>query len=400
MDSAQIRSVFIDFYRQRGHRLIAGSSLLPPAGSTALFTTSGMHSLTPYLAGQPHPQGDRLVNVQRCLRTTDLEAVGDNTHLTVFQMLGSWSLGNYSHEQSLRWGYELLSAGLGVDPARMYATVFAGSDQGDGGDGAGQVGLDRESLQVWNDLQVRVELTVEENWWSNGPTGLCGPDSEIFLWSGRGTPLGTPSTDDRWLEVWNHVSMRYLRHRDGSLHPLPRPNVDTGMGLERIAMLLQGRTSVYETDLLEPWIRHTSTLWPLPQRSRQIVVDHLRAGLVLLGDGVLPSNKGGGYVLRRLLRRALTILWEVDAASTLADLPADLFELTCQHFGFAGQLSGWRHQLLQEENRFRALLQRGRLLLRQRLRDGRLTEADFLFLQDTHGIPRDLVLGLLLPELS
>jgi len=393
MDSSQIRSVFTDFYSERGHRLIVDSSLLPPQGDSVLFTTSGMHSLTRYLAGDPHPQGERLVNVQRCLRTTDLEEVGDCTHLTVFQMLGSWSLGNYPHDQSLSWGYELLRDGLGVDPARMYVTVFGGNRQ---------VGLDRESLQVWNDLQVPVELTVEDNWWSNGPTGPCGPDSEIFLWTGSGAPLGTPGTDDRWVEVWNHVSMRYLRHQDGSLQPLVRQNVDTGMGLERITMVLQGRTSVYETDLLEPWIRHTSTLWPLPQRSRRIVVDHLRAGLVLLGDGVLPSNKGRGYVLRRLLRRALSILWEVNADSTLERLPPDLLELTRYHFEFPrdAPLSGWHDEMLQEEARFRDLLQRGRAAVRQRLRHGRLTEDDLLFLQDTHGLPRDLVLGLLVPQLG
>jgi alanyl-tRNA synthetase len=287
----------------------------------------------------------------------------------------------------------LLCSGFGIDPSRIHATVFGGD---------GKVGLDRESVQVWSDLGIPVELTVEDNWWSNGPTGPCGPDSEIFLWTGPGTPVGTPGTDEGWVEVWNHVSMRYLRHPDGSLQPLARQNVDTGMGLERITKVLQGRSSLYETDLLEPWIRLTSTLWSLPQRNRRIVVDHLRSGLVLLGDGVRPSNKGRGYVLRRLLRRALTNLWEVDGESTLAALPAELFELTRHQFEFGEEapLSLWREQMLLEESRFRALLQRGRPLVRQRLRDGRLTEADFLFLQDTHGIPRDLVLGLLLPELS
>jgi alanyl-tRNA synthetase len=390
MDSQQIRSVFTDFYRRRGHSLIVDSSLLSPDGDDVLFTTSGMHSLTPYLQGRPHPQGERLVNVQRCLRTTDLEEVGDSTHLTMFQMLGSWSLGNYSHEQSLRWGYELLRDGLGVDPSRLHVTVFGGDDQ---------VGLDQESLRVWNELGVPVELTVEDNWWSNGPTGPCGPDSEIFFWTGSHPPTGTPGTDDRWVEIWNHVSMRYLRHDDGSRQPLVRRNVDTGMGLERISMLLQGRDSVYETDLLEPWIRHTGPLWTLTERNRRIVVDHLRSSLVLLGDGVRPSNKGRGYVLRRLLRRVLTILWEVDTSPTVGDLPPELFELTRMQFDFRDEgLIQWRELLLTEENRFRTLIHRGRPLVRQRLSNGPLTEDDLLFLQDTHGLPRELVLGLLRPS--
>jgi alanyl-tRNA synthetase len=387
MDSHQIRSVFIDFFRRRDHQLLVDSSLLSPEGDGVLFTTSGMHALTPYLQGRPHPQGRRLVNVQRCLRTTDLEEVGDDTHLTTFQMLGSWSLGDYPHDQSLRWGYELLCDGLGVEPARMYATVF-------GGDGS--VELDQESLRVWNELGVPVELTVEDNWWSNGPTGPCGPDSEIFLWTGPDTPTGSPSTDGRWVEVWNHVSMRYLRLDDGSLRPLVHRNVDTGMGLERMSMLLQGQTSVYDTDVFEPWIRHSARLWPLSQRRQRIVVDHLRSSLVLLGDGVFPSNKGRGYVLRRLLRRALTLLWEVDTSPTLGMLPTELFELTRTQFDLGDPaVSRWRDELLLEENRFRNLVERGRTLVQQRLRNGQLTESDLSFLRDTHGLPRDLVLGLL-----
>src|SRR3954451_10255002 len=166
MDSQQIRTTFTDFYSTRGHGLVRGSTLMPPEGDdSVLFTTSGMHPLTPYLQGRPHPKGERLVNVQRCLRTSDLDSVGDSTHLTTFQMLGSWSLGNYTHSQSLRWGYELLCEGFGIDPSRMYVTVFGGD---------GWVGRDEESRRVWSELEVPVELLVEDNWWSNGPTGPCG----------------------------------------------------------------------------------------------------------------------------------------------------------------------------------------------------------------------------------
>lgn len=175
MNTEEIVRTFVEYYEDRGHRRITGSTLLPPPGDPVLFTTSGMHPLTPYLEGRPHPLGSRLVNVQRCLRTTDLEEVGDPTHLTVFEMLGTWSLGGYEGPQSLDWGYGLLTEGFGIDPGRLHVTVFGGDDR---------TGPDTDSLELWEKHGVPVELTVEDNWWSNGPTGPCGPDSEIFLWTG------------------------------------------------------------------------------------------------------------------------------------------------------------------------------------------------------------------------
>ena len=254
MDTCTTVRTFLDFYRDRGHARITGTSLLPEPGDPVLFTTAGMHPLTPYLEGRPHPQGRRLVNLQRCLRTTDLDEVGDVSHLTVFQMLGSWSLGDYDGSQSVRWGYELLTDGFGVEPARLHATVFGGDDE---------IGPDLISEAVWTELGVPVERTGTENWWSNGPTGPCGPDSEIFAWVGDGPPVGTPTTDDRWVEVWNHVMLRLERHPDGRLTALQQDNVDTGMGLERLLMVLQGTSSVYETDLFRPWVETISALWEL-----------------------------------------------------------------------------------------------------------------------------------------
>ena len=235
MDTNHTVSTFIEYFRERGHQPITEGSLVPSPGDPVLFTTSGMHPLTPYLEGRTHPLGRRLVSLQRCLRTTDLDEVGDDTHLTVFEMLGSWSLGDYPGSQSLRWGYQLLCDGFGISPGRLHVTVFGGD---------GQVGPDTDSLETWEGLGVPVELTGEENWWSNGPTGPCGPDSEIFVWTGHTPPEGTPSTDPRWMEVWNHVMMRYRRHDDRSLEPLRQSSVDTGMGLERLLMVLQDKPSV------------------------------------------------------------------------------------------------------------------------------------------------------------
>ena len=373
---------FLEFFENRDHRLLQGSSLVPRDGDPVLFTTSGMHPLTPYLEGTPHPRGRRLAGVQRCLRTTDLDEVGDDFHLTVFQMLGSWSLGDYDGPQSLRWGFELLVQGFGIETGRLHATVFGGDDQ---------VPADTASVRTWAELGVPVELTTEDNWWSNGPAGPCGPDSEIFVWMGDGPPRGTPATDGRWMELWNHVTMRYLRRDDGTLEPLRQRSVDTGLGLERLLMVVQGQPSVYDCDVFEPWMR--TGLWPA--RSRRVLTDHLRSSIVIIGDGVRPSNTGRGYVLRRLVRRALTTLWREDPASSLDELPDTLIEYTLTQFGQQPDVVRVRAALRQEEQRFRGLLERGRRVL-ARFEPGRpLSEEDLVYLHETHGLPRELVTELL-----
>ncbi|MDJ0385616.1 alanine--tRNA ligase-related protein [Streptomyces sp. G-G2] len=385
MSTDQIVRTFVEYFEERGHQRITGSTLLPPPGNPVLFTTSGMHPLTPYLEGRPHPLGRRLVNVQRCLRTTDLEEVGDSTHLTVFEMLGSWSLGDYGGPTSLDWGYGLLTEGFGVDPGLIHATAFGGDDQS---------GPDTDSLRLWQERGVPVELTVEDNWWSNGPTGPCGPDSEIFLWTGDSPPESTPTGDDRWVEVWNHVMMRHRRLPDGSLVPLPQRNIDTGLGLERLASLLQGRRSVFECDVFDPWRRLVPGLWQLDELSLRLVYDHLRSAVVVIGDGVRPANTGRGYVLRRLVRRVLTVLRRDDPSRGLGDLPDELIEHTLDHFCQGEDPEVVRRVLIEEERRFGRLLERGRQVLARPRFQGPLSEEDLHYLHDTHGLPRDLVLNL------
>ena len=388
MNVTETTRTFLDFFTERGHRIIPGSSLVPPDGGLVLFTTSGMHPLTPYLEGVPHPRGSRLTGLQRCLRTTDLDEVGDDRHLTVFQMLGSWSLDDYEGPQSLRWGYQLVVDGFGIGRGRLHATVFGGD---------GQVGPDTESLRTWEELDVPAELTTGDNWWSNGPTGPCGPDSELFVWTGDGPPRGTPGTDERWMELWNHVTMRYRRHTDGRLEPLPQRNVDTGMGLERLLMVLQGSPSVFGTDVFQPWLSTLPSLWRPDQRSLRVLADHLRASIVIIGDGVRPSSTGRGYVLRRLLRRALTELWRSDNTITLNDLPVSLFEHTLGRFGQDGGSGPVRDVIRGEEQRFAGLVSRGRqVLARFGPGPGRpLGEADLRYLHETHGLPPELVTELL-----
>ena len=389
MNTDETIRTFVTFFRDRGHQLVRSSSLLSRPGDPVLFTSAGMHPLTPYLAGQPHPLGRRLTGVQRCLRTTDLDEVGDYSHLTVFEMLGSWSLGDYDEPQSQRWGLELLREAFGLKPEWLYATVFGGD---------GQVGPDTTAQRTWDELGLPVELLgPEDNWWSNGPTGPCGPDSEIHVWTGNGPPSGRPSIDDRWLELWNHVTMRYERHPDGSLTLLRQPSVDTGMGLERLLMVSQHARSVYEIDLFAPWRSVLPSRWRTDPQSLRILTDHLRSATVVIGDGIRPSNTGRGYVLRRLVRRALTALWRGDGGSslTLGDLPPDLVQHTAGQFGQVIESAQVTDVLAAEERKFRELVSRGRALLGRLYPSGRLTEQDYEFLRDTHGLPRELVIDLL-----
>jgi len=392
MNTDETTRTFLEFFEERGHRVIEGGSLVPPGDGPVLFTTSGMHPLTPYLDGLPHPRGPRLASVQRCLRTTDLDEVGDERHLTVFQMLGSWSLGDYDGPQSLRWGYELITKIFGTERGRLHATVFGGDEQ---------VGPDIQAQRTWEELGVPVEFTTEDNWWSNGPTGPCGPDSELFAWTGDGPPQGSPGTDERWMELWNHVTMRFRRHGDGSLEPLPRINVDTGMGLERLLMVTQGVSSVFGTDVFQPWRQTLPGLWQPDEASLRLLTDHLRASIVITGDGVRPSSSGRGYVLRRLLRRVLTTLWRVDNSKksmdrpTLTDLPAALLEHTLAQFGQDTDPEVIRAVLRDEERRFSDLMTRGRKVL-ARFESGRpLTPEDLSYLHQTHGLPPDLVTEIL-----
>jgi alanyl-tRNA synthetase len=386
MDTSSTIRTFTDFFRERGHQLIEGSSLVRPEGDPVLYTSAGMHPLTPYLLGEPHPLGRRLTGVQRCLRTSDLEEVGDRWHLTVFEMLGSWSLGDYEGPQSQRFGLELLTDGFGLDPGRLHATVFGGDEQ---------VGPDSDAERTWRALGLPVERLTMDNWWSNGPTGPCGPDSEIFVWTGDGPPSGTPGTDERWLELWNHVTMRYDRLDDGSLRPLSQCSVDTGMGLERLLMIVQGKDSVYDTDQFGPWLRVLPSLWPVAQRSVRLVTDHLRSGIVVIGDGVRPASTGRGYVLRRLVRRALTELWRGDSSRSLGDLPLPLVQHTLEHFGQRPEPGQVREVLLAEEQKFRGLMSRGRSVLARLYPAGGLSQDDYRYLHETHGLPPDLVAELL-----
>jgi alanyl-tRNA synthetase len=394
--TSQVLETFRAWYRERGHVLLPSSSLLRPGTDPVLFTTSGMHPLTDDLTRGRHPAGRRLMSVQRCLRTTDIDEVGDDTHLTAFRMLGCWSVGDYPHTTSLRWGYELLTEGFGVPPGLLHATVFGGDDD---------VPADDDAARLWEGLGVPVERTREDNWWSNGPVGLCGPDSELFVRTGPATaptsvPTSvptTPTTDPRWVEVANHVSMRFRRGTDGRLTPLDVPCVDVGAGLERLVAVLQGGASVYDTDVLRPWVTHVSSTWGLGADDVRVVSDHLRACALLVGDGLAPGHTRQGYVLKRLLRRVLTRMWLHDPGLRLDDLPDELVDGTGDLFELAVDPQQVRAVLGGQQRSFERVVADGTRRVDRLRGTGRLGDDVRRELHETYGLPPEVVARLLDP---
>ncbi|MCK5129826.1 MAG: alanine--tRNA ligase [Clostridiales bacterium] len=312
--AAELRKKYLNFFEEKGHKIIPSASLIPENDPTVLFTPAGMHPLVPYLLGEPHPSGNRLCNVQKCIRTIDIDEVGDASHLTFFEMLGNWSLGDYFKDESIAWSYEFLTSEkwLAIDPKRIAISVFEGDENAP---------RDEVSAQLWEECGIAKErifyLPAENNWWIAGTAGPCGPDTEIFYISDD-----DPCSDDcspacdcgKYLEIWNNVFMQYNKTADRKYLPLEKKNVDTGMGLDRTIAVLQGKSSVYETDLFAPIIAKIEELSNKKYNkdeeityAMRIVADHCRTAVFILGDerGVTPSNLDQGYILRRVVRRAV-----------------------------------------------------------------------------------------------
>ncbi|MBQ9267085.1 MAG: alanine--tRNA ligase [Clostridia bacterium] len=305
MRAYELRRKYIEFFKAHGHKEIPSAPVVPENDPTVLFTTAGMHPLVPYLLGEPHPQGKRLTDYQKCIRTGDIDDVGDNSHLTFFEMLGNWSLGDYFKNESIHMSYEFLSKELGFDMNRISVTVFAGEEG---------IPRDDEAARIWEEAGIPREriyyCSREHNWWGPaGETGPCGPDTEIFFDTGKekcGPNCDPTCSCGKYLEIWNNVFMQYNKQKDGSLIPLEHPNVDTGLGLERVIGLLEGKKSVYETELFSDIIAKIEELSTEPNEvSCRIIADHIRTSIFMIIDGVRPSNVEQGYILRRLLRRAI-----------------------------------------------------------------------------------------------
>jgi alanyl-tRNA synthetase len=410
--SNELRRKYIDFFKTKGHAEISGKSLIPENDPTVLFTTAGMHPLVPYLLGEPHPAGKRLVDYQKCVRTGDIDEVGDPAHLTCFEMLGNWSLGDYFKKESIAWSFEFLTHKdwLALDPKMISVTVFAGDENAP---------RDEESAAIWKSVGMPEDriayLPASDNWWAAGPTGPCGPDTEIFYWVGAGLPpAGSNKGSDpkNWMEIWNNVFMQFNRVDEKTLVKLPAQNVDTGMGLERTVTVLQGKTSVYQTEIFAPIIeaivaavqatgrdyRYGSD--PEKDRSVRIVTDHLRSATFIIGDpkGVLPSNVGAGYVLRRLIRRAVRHGRKLGIEGTFLTKPAAVVIDSFQ--GAYPELGENRTRILEaleaEENKFLETLKTGehefeKMLPNLLKNPNKVMSGRLAFkLYDTYGFPIEL----------
>ncbi len=306
----ELRQKYLDFFKSKGHTIIPSASLIPENDPTVLFTTAGMHPLVPYLLGEKHPGGKRLVSCQKCIRTGDIDEVGDDVHLTFFEMLGNWSLGDYWKEDAIKWSFEFLTKDLGLSKDKIAISCFVGEKENN-------IEKDEESAKLWQEQGIPKERIVflgrSDNWWGPaGQTGPCGPDTEMFYWSGKEfAPKVFNPQDKHWVEIWNDVFMQYNKTIDGKYEPLKQKNVDTGMGLERTLAVLNGKESVYDTELFLPIINEIEKLsnkkYNTQQKEFRIIADHIKAVVFIIGDprGIKPSNIGQGYVVRRLIRRAI-----------------------------------------------------------------------------------------------
>ena len=408
MTAEELRKKYISFFESKGHVRISGKSLLPDNDPTVLFTTAGMHPLVPYLMGETHPAGTRLTDYQKCIRTGDIDAVGDPSHLTCFEMLGNWSLGDYFKEDAIRFSYEFLTSKeyLGLPPEKLSVTVFAGEDD---------VPRDDESAAIWESLGIPRErihfMPRSDNWWGPaGETGPCGPDTEMFIDTGKAA-----CSEDckpgchcgKYIEIWNDVFMQYNKQKDGSFAKLDRKCVDTGMGLERTIAMLQGKKSVYETEIFRPLIACVEGLCGKKfgdsadhDVSIRIICDHTRAATFILGDerGVPPSNVGAGYVLRRLIRRAVRHGRKLGIDGLFLSNPAEI--VIDQFSGAYPELAQNRDfvlkELVAEEQKFLETLKKGEVefekMLPNLLKNPQKTMSGRLAfkLYDTYGFPIEL----------
>ncbi len=412
MKAQEIRDTYLSFFEQRGHKVVPSASLVPSFHDpSVLLTTAGMQPFKPYFLGREKPPAPRLADVQKCFRTTDIEEVGKTArHLTFFEMLGNWSFGDYFKEESIPWGWELSTQGFGMDPERIWVTVF-------GGDEELGLGPDEEAIEIWRRVGVPderiVQLGREDNFWQAGPTGPCGPCSELYL--DRGEAFGAagerPGDDsDRFLEFWNHVFMSYDLAENGTLTELPMRNIDTGMGLDRMAAILQDVPSVYETDHVRPLIDLAEELTGrgyeeggAVTRAMRIVADHARGAAFLIADGVVPSNEDRGYILRRIMRRAIqqgnTLGLEAPWLGRFAERTIELMGETYPELVAEREtIARW---VGDEEESFGRTLERGTELLGRLVAEAKQAEtswidaADAFKLHDTYGFPYDLTKELL-----
>jgi|TARA_Y100000310_G_scaffold345555_1_gene466506 alanyl-tRNA synthetase len=404
MESSVIRKRFLVFFEKRGHAVVPSASLVPTDDPSVLFTTAGMQPLVPFLMGEPHPKGKRIVNVQKCVRTQDIEEVGDKTHDTFFEMLGNWSLGDYFKEDAITWSYEFLISkdeGLGLDPKRLYITCFEGDEDAP---------RDIESFEIWKKVGIPENRIYffgkKENWWSPGDNGPCGPDSEMF-YDVTGT-LGDIEKDgfieadnkQQIVEIWNDVFMEYEKKDGKVIGKLKQQNVDTGAGLERLAMVMQDTDNVFDTDLFQPLMKTISEHSRASDvRAERIVADHIRTATFIIADGVTPSNTDRGYILRRLIRRAVRYADVLGIeAGTLPVLARTVIGQYKDVYGNFEQQEGVIvREIEDEEQKFRKTLDRGMKEFKK-IAQNNISGADAFILFSTYGFPLELTVELALEK--
>ena len=398
--SYELREKYLKFFEQNGHKIIPSASLIPENDPSVLFTTAGMHPLVPYLLGQKHPYGQRLTDVQKCVRTGDIDEVGDATHCTFFEMLGNWSLGDYFKKESITFSFKFLTEVLEIPVDKLAVTVFAGDED---------CPRDTFAASVWEELGIKniCYLSKENNWWYAGATGPCGSDTEIFVDTGVAPSCenSNPGNDpDKWVEIWNNVFMEFNRTADGKFEPLKQKNVDTGMGLERTICMINGYKSVYETDLFSDIIEKIAQLSGKPYgedeqstRAMRIIADHIRTATFLMGDekGIVPSNVDQGYVLRRLIRRSVRFARQINVDSkelvTISKMYIDKYK---KYYPELEQNeSKVLEELAKEEEKFSKTLENGIKELEKVLtymKNGVLNGKTAFRLYDTFGFPIEM----------
>ena len=388
MKSSELRQKYLEFFKSKGHKVIPSASLVPENDPTVLFTTAGMHPLVPFLLGEKHPEGKRLTDAQKCIRTGDIDDVGDDTHNTFFEMLGNWSLGDYWKDEAINWSFEFLTKELNIPLDRLAVSCFAGDENAP---------KDEESAKIWESLGVKKEriafLPKEDNWWGPaGETGPCGPDTEMFYWklNNEPAPKVFDASNKNWVEIWNDVFMQYVKDGKGNYLPANQKNVDTGMGMERTLSVLNGKENSYETDLFLPIIKKIEEIsgkkFEENKKAFRIIADHIKASIFLLASGVEPSNLGRGYILRRLMRRAIRYGKQLGIhGNFLAKVYPEVLEV---YNGFYSEIDSKSEfivrQLEAEEEKFEKTLENG---LREFEKLNKVSGKDAFDLYQTYGFP-------------
>ena len=402
METINLKDKYLKFFESKGHKVIPSAPIIPENDPTCLFNTAGMQPLVPYLKGEPHPEGKRLTDVQKCFRTNDLDSIGDTTHHTFFEMLGNWSLGDYFKEDAIAWSYEFLTKTLNIPAERLAVTVFKGNHL---------VPADNESAEIWKKAGIKEDriafLGEEDNWWPNMElTGPCGPDTEIFYWrSNEAIPEKFDPENENWVEIWNNVFMQYNHETDGTFKPLKNKNVDTGLGVERVTAILEGYTDNYKSSVWRDVISKIEEISGLSYedkknaRAMRIIADHIRAVVMIAGDdaGIKPSNTDQGYILRRLIRRIiryakkLNIDINSDWEQTLATM---IIEKYSKYYSELERNKDVILQVLKDEKvKFNRTLEKGLREFEKETRniEGKEINKDIAFrLYDTYGFPIEL----------